>query len=153
MKSLKPVNYPDPVILDKSRLIYCRFDGSQNPASYNVPIYFPNDDVLHGKTIKGIEVKTVNNESTGSQNVLTDAGYIGTLIDSFDLKYFTITVVGKNGQVILSDCPLMEFNYNITAGKIRRTSMMIDLSKSYIRNFGLAGVTKKSVIPIQFYYS
>lgn len=153
MKAIKPEYYPDPIIFEKERLIFARFDGSQNPSAFNVPIYFANDDVLHGKVVTGIEVASTRGRFVvGSNTVQTDMGFIGTLVGNSALNYFTITLVGKNGQVVLNDCPLMEFQTSTTSGKIRRTSIMIDLSKSFIRNFGAVGITTQSVIPISFFY-
>lgn len=145
--------YHDPVIFDKQQLIYVRFDGLENPASFNVPIYFDNNDVLNNKHIKGIEVKSLPVLDVGSSTILTDLGFIGTVISQDLLNYFTITIVGKNNEKILEDYPLLAFNKLFTFGKLRSTNMIIDLSKSYIRNFGLSGITKTNVIPIQFYYS
>lgn len=153
MKAIKPIYYPDPVIFEKERLIYVRFDGQQSPNVFNVPYYFSNDDVLKNKIITGIEVKTTAGRFiSGASSVATDIGFIGQLLNNPALAYFTITLVGKNGETILNDCPLMEFNVVTTAGKTRRTSMMIDLSKSFIRNFGFNSLTTESVIPICFYY-
>jgi hypothetical protein len=153
MKAIKPIYYPDPVIFEKERLIYVRFDGQQSPATFNVPYYFANDDVLKNKIITGIESKTTAGRfTTGASAVATDIGFIGQLLNNASLAYFTITLVGKNGETILNDCPLMEFNVVVTSGKIRRTSMMIDLSKSFIRNFGYNSLNSNSVIPICFYY-
>jgi hypothetical protein len=152
MKATKPNYYPDPVIFDKERMIYARFDGSPNPSAFNVPIYFSNDDILKNKVITGISVASGRGRGFTSGQIQTDLGFIGTLVSTTGIPYFTITLVGKNGQVILNDCPLMEFQINVDNGKIRRTSIMIDMSKSYIRNLGLAGVTAQSIIPISFYY-
>jgi len=154
MKATKPIYYPDPVIYDKERLIFARFDGSQNPSAFNVPIYFANDDVLANKVITGISVKSPTSirGQVGSTPILTDIGFIGDNLANVSLVYFTLTLVGRNGDTILSDCPLMEFNNLVDNGKIRKVSMMINLSKSYIRNFGLAGLSKTSVIPISFFY-
>ena len=145
--------YPDPVVLDKSVTIFVRFDGSQNPSAFNVPIYFPNDDVLYGKVITGIEVNTQFAQSDARpSNILTNLGFIGQLFGNADLKYFTITLVGRNNEILINDCPLIAFNVLVTKGKLRSTLMMIDLSKSYVRNFGLAGLTTKSTIMMTFYY-
>jgi hypothetical protein len=152
MKSAKPVNYPDPVIFDNERLIFARFDGA-NGTALNVPIFFSNSDVLANKIITGIDVKFDLVEGLGTDSIQTDIGFIGTITDANKLSYFTITLVGKNGDILLNDYPLANFCRLYNAGKIRRTSMIIDLSKSYIRNFGLTvGVTSKFVIPINFYY-
>jgi hypothetical protein len=154
MKATKPIYYPDPVIFDKERLIFARFDGSQNPSAFNVPIYFSNEDVLKNKVITGISVKTPTSirGQIGATPVLTDIGFIGTAVANATLAYFTITLVGRNGEVVLNDYPLMAFNNEVDDGKIRRTSMMIDLSKSFIRNFGIGGLATTSVIPISFFY-
>jgi hypothetical protein len=153
MKAVKPIYYPDPVIFDKHQNIYVRFDGQQSPAVFNVPYYFSNDDVLKNKVITGIEAKTTAGRFiTGASAVQTDIGFIGQLLNNASLSFFTITLVGKNGETILNDCPLMEFNVVTTAGKTRKTSMMIDLSKSFIRNFGYNSLNTNSVIPICFYY-
>jgi len=146
-------NYPDPVILDKQVTLFIRFDGSQNPSAFNVPIYFPNDDILKDKVITGIEVNSQYVPgNTRPSSILTNIGFIGQLFSNADLKYFTITLVGKNNEVIVNDSPLMTFNSLITQGKLRSALMMIDLSKSYVRNFGLAGLTTKSTIMVTFYY-
>jgi len=153
MKAIKPNYYPDPVIFDKQRVIYVRFDGQQSPNVYNVPYYFSNDDVFKNKVITGIEAKTTAGRFiSGASAVQTDIGFIGQLLNNPSLAYFTITLVGRNNEVILNDCPLMEFNVVTTSGKLRRTSMMIDLSKSFIRNFGYNSLNLNSVIPICFYY-
>lgn len=151
MQSKKPVNYPDPVIFDNERLIFARFDGA-NGTARNVPIFFSNSDVLTNKIITGIDVTLRGGRLTSvSNDIQTDIGYIGDNILQADLKYFTITLIGKNGDVLLNDYPLYNFNVLANNGKIRRLSLMIDLSKSYIRNFGVT-VTKTTVIPINFYY-
>lgn len=145
--------YPNPVIIDKSVTIFIRFDGSQSPGAFNVPIYFPNDDVLRGKIITGLEVNTTYvGIPTRPTPILTNLGFIGTLFSNSELKYFTITLVGKNNEILVNDCPLMAFNALITTGKLRSLLMIIDLSKSYVRNFGLAGLTQKSTIMCTFYY-
>ena len=151
MKSLKPANYPDPVIFDNERLIFARFDGANSPA-LNVPIFFSNSDVLTNKVITGIDVKFDSTEALGTDSIQTDLGFIGTITNANSLRYFTITLLGKNGNVLLNDYPLANFCSLFNAGKIRRTSMIIDLSKSFIRNFGLTISTNKFVIPINFYY-
>jgi hypothetical protein len=151
MKSLKPVNYPDPVIFDNERLIFARFDGASSLA-LNVPIFFSNSDVLTNKIITGIDIKFDSIEAFGTDTIQTDIGFIGKITDANSLRYFTITLLGKNGNVLLNDFPLSNFCKLYNAGKIRRTSMIIDLSKSYIRNFGLTITTNKFVIPINFYY-
>jgi len=151
MKSLKPVNYPDPVIFDNERLIFARFDGANSPA-LNVPNFFSNSDVLTNKIITGIDVKFDQTESLGTDSIQTDIGFVGTITDANSLRYFTITLLGKNGNVLLNEFPLSNFCNLYNSGKIRRTSMIIDLSKSYIRNFGLTITTNKFVIPINFYY-
>lgn len=145
------INYPDPVIFENERLIFARFDGAQNPAAFNVPIYFSNSDVLENKIITGIEVK-FNEIETRTTTIQTDIGFIGVSFDSLSLRSFALTLVGKNGDVVLNDYPLYNLCRRATFGKIRRTSMKIDLSKSYIRNFGLAGITSNLVIPINFFY-
>ena len=153
MKAVKPIYYPEAVIFDKHRNIYVRFDGQQSPNVFNVPYYFNNDDVLKNKVITGIETKTTAGRFiTGASAVQTDIGFIGQLLNNASLSFFTITLVGKNGETILNDCPLMEFNVVTTSGKTRKTSMMIDLSKSFIRNFGYNSLNTNSVIPICFYY-
>jgi hypothetical protein len=145
--------YPDPVVLDKSVTIFVRFDGSQSPGAFNVPIYFPNDDVLRGKVITGLEVNTqYASIGTRPSAILTNLGFIGALFTNAELKYFTITLVGKNNDILVNDCPLIAFNSLLTNGKLRSLLMMIDLSKSYVRNFGLAGLTTKSTIMCTFYY-
>ena len=147
MQTKKPVNYPDPVIFDNERLIFARFDGASGTA-LNVPIFFSNSDVLTNKVITGIDVKT-DFSGLGLTTIQTDIGFIGTVTNLLQLNYFTITLIGKNGEVLLNDFPLSNFNWINNKGKIRRTSMVIDLSKSYIRNFGLTvGVDEKFVIPI-----
>jgi len=152
MRSPKPVNYPDPVIFERERLIFARFDGA-NGIALNVPIFFSNSDVLNDKVITGIDVKFDDTETLGSDKIQTDIGFIGTITNAGQLKYFTITLLGKNGEVLLNDFPLANFCKLYNAGKIRRTSMKIDLSKSYIRNFGLTfGLSSTFVIPINFYY-
>lgn len=151
MKSSKPEYYPDPVIFDKERLIFARFDGT-NGTALNVPIYFSNSDVLTDKIITGIDVKYNYAPEAGNSTIQTDIGYIGTVTDITNLNYFTITLVGKNGEFLINDYPLANFTIAFNAGKIRRTSMIIDLSKSYIRNLGLTSVTPDFVIPINFYY-
>lgn len=151
MKSAKPVNYPDPVIFENERLIFARFDGA-NGSAFNVPIFFSNSDVLIDKVITGIDIKYDIVEAFGTDTIQTDLGYIGKITDANSLRYFTITLLGKNGNVLLNDYPLANFCKLFNSGKIRRTSMNIDLSKSFIRNFGLAGVTTNFVIPINFYY-
>lgn len=153
MKATKPIYYPDPVIFDKQRVVYVRFDGQQSSNVFNVPYYFSNDDVFKNKIITGIEAKTTAGRFiSGASSVQTDIGFIGQLLNNASLAYFTITLVGRNGEIILNDCPLMEFNIVTTSGKTRKTSMMIDLSKSFIRNFGLNTLNTNSVIPICFYY-
>ena len=151
MKATKPIYYPDPVIFDKARTIYTRFDNVFNTVGLNQPIYFTNDDVLHNKIITGIEIKTTKKLTQPESVIQTDLGFIGEQIGNGVLKYFTITLVGKNGEVILNECPMTIFNLLTTEGKIRRTSMMIDLSKSFIRNFGVT-ITAINTIPITFYY-
>lgn len=151
MINKKPVYYPDPVIFDCERLIFARFDGVSGN-SLNVPIFFSNSDVLTNKVITGIDVKIDLVPEAGSASVQTDIGFIGTVTDVTNLNYFTITLVGKNGNVLLNDFPLSNFARPFNAGKIRRTSMIIDLSKSYIRNLGFNGTTSTFVIPINFYY-
>jgi hypothetical protein len=146
-------NYPDPVIIDKETCIYARFDGMNNPAAFNVPIFFSNSDILRDKHIKGIEVKSLPASDIASSTILTDIGFIGDVVSQTDLNFFTITLVGKNDEEILNDYPLLLLNTIYTEGKLRSFNCVIDLSKSYIRNFGLAGLTAKNVIPIQFYYS
>jgi hypothetical protein len=151
MKSNKPVNYPDPVIFDKERLIFARFDGA-NGLALNVPIFFSNADVFTDKVITGIDVKIDLVPEAGSSNIQTDIGFIGTVTDVTNLVYFTLTLVGKDGSILLNDYPLANFARPAHDGKIRRTSMSIDLSKSYIRNLGFTVTTDKFVIPINFYY-
>jgi hypothetical protein len=152
MKKKKPIYYPDPVIVEKERLIFARFDGAQASTATNVPIYFSNEDVLKDKIITGIDVQLRGRLTSTTGLVQTDIGFIGTTISSVNLSYFTITLVGKNGEVLINDFPLINLNILCNEGKIRRFSIMIDLSKSYIRNLGLAGITNTTVIPINFYY-
>lgn len=150
MKAEKPIYYPDGFKFDKERLIFARFDGATGTA-LNVPIFFSNSDVLTDKIILGVDVQLRGRISGASANIQTDIGYIGTSIASTSLRFFTITLIGKNGDVILNDFPLINFNVLSNNGKIRRLNCMIDLSKSYIRNFG-AVVTSTTVIPINFYF-
>ena len=150
MQAEKQIYYPDSFKFDKERLIFARFDG-QTGLSLNNPIFFSNSDVLTDKIILGIDVTLRGRLTATSGLIQTDLGYIGTTISSVNLRFFTITLIGKNGQVILNDYPLYNFNVLANNGKIRRTNIMIDLSKSYIRNFG-ATVTSSTVIPINFYY-
>jgi len=144
------VYYPDPVVIDKSKLIFIRFDGL-NPAATNYPVYFSTDDVLKGKVVTGIDVWRVGKTP---QQIQTDLGFVGTtLIDSV-LKNFTITLVGRNSEILIEDMPL---NLLINGtdgdfGKTRRFSMMIDLSKSYVKNLSYLALTTTEVIPITFYY-
>lgn len=153
MKSAKPIYYPDGFAFDNERLIFGRFDGSQNPAALNVPIYFSNEDTLKNKIIVGIAVNLRGKVSGATAQIQTDLGYIGSTIPSTQLKYFTITLVGKNGEVLINDFPMMNLNVLSDSGKIRRFSLMIDLSKSYIRNLGATvPITTTTVIPINFYY-
>jgi hypothetical protein len=152
MKKKKPIYYPDSVIFEKERLIFARFDGAQASTATNVPIYFSNQDVLKDKIVTGIDVQLVGRISGASASIQTDIGFIGTNISSTNLRFFTITLVGKNGEVLINDYPLLNLNVLANNGKIRRFSLMIDLSKSYIRNLGLAGITETTVIPINFYY-
>jgi hypothetical protein len=150
----KPANsevyYTDPLTIDKSKIIYVRFDGI-NPAVTNYPVYFSTDDVFRNKVITGIDVWRVGKTPLQIQ---TDLGYVGTtLIDSV-LKNFTITLVGKNSEILIEDMPL---NLLINGtdgdfGKTRRFSMMIDLSKSYVKNLSYLALTSTEVIPITFYY-
>lgn len=149
-KKKTEVYYTDPVIVDKSKLIFVRFDGI-NPAVTNYPVYFSTDDVLKGKVVTGIDVWRVGKTPL---NIQTDLGYVGTtLIDSV-LKNFTITLVGRNSEILIEDMPL---NLLINGadgdfGKTRRFSMMIDLSKSYVKNLSYLALTSTEVIPITFYY-
>jgi len=152
MKKKKPIYYPDPVIFEKERLIFARFDGAQASTATNVPIYFSNQDVLKDKIVTGIDVQLRGRVSAASALIQTDIGFVGTTISSTNLAYFTITLVGKNGEVLINDYPLLNLNVLSNNGKIRRFSLMIDLSKSYIRNLGFAGITPTTVIPIHFYY-
>lgn len=147
-----PDYYPDPLVQDKHRLIFVRFDGI-NPSSFSSPVYFPNDDVLKNKVITGIDVWRTQKVITNPQ-IQTDAGYIGEYFDDTLLKYFTITLVGKNGDRLIEDMPLQILNNgnNGDFGKTRRFSIMVDLSRSYIRNFGLSGLKDISIIPIMFSY-
>ena len=151
MKATKPINYPDPVIFDKARTIYTRFDNVFNTNGLNQPIYFTNDDVLHNKVITGIEIKTTKKLNASEQLIQTDLGFIGEQIGNTGLRWFTLTLVGKNNEIILNDCPMSLFNQSTSFGKLRRTSIMIDLSKSYIRNFGVT-IGPTNTIPITFYY-
>jgi hypothetical protein len=151
MKSQKPVNYPDPVVYDNERLIFARFDGP-NGFALNTPIFFSNSDVLTNKIITGIDVKYDYIDDGNTQFVQTDIGFVGTLGVTSFLSYFTITLVGKNGDILLNDYPLSNFCKIFNYGKIRRTSMNIDLSKSYLRNFGATIPSNKFVIPINFFY-
>lgn len=150
MHTGKEIYYPDGFKFDKERLIFARFDGSTG-LSYNNPIFFSNSDVLTDKIILGIDVTMRGRLTATTALIQTDLGFIGTTISSTTLRFFTITLVGKNGQILLSDFPLYNFNVLANNGKIRRTNMIIDLSKSYIRNFGVT-VTTETVIPINFYY-
>lgn len=153
MKKQKPVNYPDPVIFQNERLIFARFDGAQASTATNVPIYFSNQDILKDKVVTGIDVTLRGRTSGATAQIQTDLGFIGTSIPSTQLIYFTITLVGKNGEVLINDFPLMNLNINSNDGKIRRFSCMIDLSKSYIRNLGATiPITTTTVIPINFYF-
>jgi len=144
--------YVDPLIQDRHRLIFVRFDAI-NPASYSTPVYFPNDDVLKNKVITGIDVWRTQKVISNPQ-IQTDAGYIGEYFDDTLLKYFTITLVGKSGEILVQDMPLQILNNgnNGDFGKTRRFSMMVDLSRSFVRNFGLAGLKDISIIPIMFSY-
>lgn len=151
MKTEKPIYYPDGFKFDKERLIFARFDGATGTA-FNVPIFFSNSDVLTDKVILGIDITLRGGRLTPiSNDIQTDIGYIGDNISRTDLRFFTITLIGKNGEVLLNDFPLYNFNILANNGKIRRLNVMIDLSKSFIRNFG-ATVTNTTVIPFNFYY-
>lgn len=144
------VYYTDPLIVEKSRLIFARFDGT-NAAVTNYPVYFSNDDILANKVVTGIEVWRVGKTP---QQIQTDLGYIGTtLIDSV-LKNFTITLVGKNSEILIEDMPLNLLMNGADGdfGKTRRFSMMVDLSKSYIKNLSLISFLPTDIIPITFYY-
>ena len=153
MKKKKPINYPDPVIFDKERLIFARFDGAQASTATNVPIYFSNQDVLKDKVITGIKVFLRGRFPGSTATIQTDIGFLGTTIPDSQLKYFTLTLVGKNGEVLINDFPLMNLNVQSDNGKIRRFSCMMDLSKSYIRNLGATvPITTTTVIPINFYF-
>jgi hypothetical protein len=152
MQILSQPNYPNPVNIIRERLIFVRFDRT-DPSSFNTPIYFPNDDVLKNKVITGIEVYPNFNKFTGSYNLWTDAGYSGEYFSNTELVYFTLTLVGKNNEVLINDLPLSCLVDDNTKGKIRKFSLMADISKSYIRNFGYTGIVNQfSVIPINFYY-
>lgn len=145
-------NYPDPVIVDQERLIFVRYDKN-NPASYCTPAYFPNDDVFNNKVITGIQCfKNFDAEDPASNPIQTDAGYIGQYFGDTFLRYFTLTLVGKNNEIIVQDLPLVTLATGGNFGKIKRFSCMINLSKCYIRNFGYNALTSTSVIPINFYY-
>jgi hypothetical protein len=150
--ALQP-NYPNPVTVIRERLIFVRFDKT-DPSSLSTPVYFPNDDVLAGKVITGISVfKSVDPETPGyTDPILTDAGYIGTYNSNVVLRYFTLTLVGRNNEILINDLPLACLTDTNDFDKIRRFSLMADLSKSYVRNFGYIGLTTVSVIPINFYY-
>lgn len=153
MKNAGGVNYPNPVTIVRERLIFVRFDKT-DPASLSTPIYFPTDDVLRGKVITGVQCMralNTNDQLTGN-TILTDAGYIGQYFNSSLLNYFTLTLVGANNEILVNDMPLACLVFDNNFGKIRRFSMMIDLSKSYVRNFGLTSLPSNAVIPIQFYY-
>lgn len=150
MKAEKPIYYPDGFKFDKERLIFARFDGATGTA-LNVPIFFSNNDVLTDKIILGIDVMLRGKVPGAAANIQTDLGFIGTTMSSTSLRFFTITLIGKNGAVILNDMPLYNFNVLANDGKIRRLNCMIDLSKSYIRNFG-AVIPSTTVIPINFYF-
>lgn len=153
MKSAKPEYYPDPVIIEKERLIFARFDGAQASTATNVPIYFSNQDILKDKVVTGIKVMLRGKIPGATATIQTDIGFLGTTIPDSQLKYFTLTLVGKNGDVLINDFPLFNLNVQADAGKIRRFSCMIDLSKSYIRNLGATvPITTSTVIPINFYY-
>lgn len=153
MKKQKPVNYPDPVVIHNERLIFARFDGAQASTATNVPIYFSNEDVLKNKVVTGIKVLLRGRTSGATAQIQTDLGFIGTSIPDTQLRFFTLTLVGKNGEVLINDYPLMNLNVQSDNGKIRRFSCMIDLSKSYIRNLGATvPITTTTVIPINFYF-
>lgn len=139
-------NYPNSLVVDREKLIFVRFDGI-NPSSTSQPVYFPTDDVLKNKVITGIDIYTVGETDFDIQ---TDLGFLGTALQNGNLKYFTITLVGKNSEILIQDMPLACLAQEF--GKVRRFSMMIDLSKSYVRNFAFASVGEKTVIPILFYY-
>lgn len=156
MQVLSTPNYPNPVNIIRERLIYVRFDKT-DIYSLSTPVYFPNDDVLKNKVITGIEIYPNFNKNTGNYSLWTDAGYTGEYFSNQELIYFTLTLVGKNNEVLINDLPLSCLVDDNTRGKIRKFSLMADLSKSYIRNFGLtAGInpslTEKTVIPINFFY-
>jgi hypothetical protein len=134
-------------------LIFARFDGAQASTATNVPIYFSNQDVLKDKIVTGIDVTLRGRTSGATATIQTDLGFLGTSIPASQLVYFTITLVGKNGEVLINDFPLYNLNVVNNDGKIRRFSCMIDLSKSYIRNLGATiPITTTTVIPINFYF-
>lgn len=146
-------NYPDPININREKLIFVRFDKT-DPSSFSTPIYFPVDDILKNKIITGIECFKSKAPFLPypSDPIQTDAGYIGQYFDTTYLKYFTLTLVGKNNEILVNDMPLTCLTPDFDFGKIRRFSMIVDLSKCYVRNFGLSGLTSDAVIPINFYY-
>jgi hypothetical protein len=153
MKTEKPIYYPDGFKFDFERLIFARFDGAQSSTATNVPIYFSNEDVFKNKVIVGIKVMLRGRNPGATATIQTDIGFLGTTIPDSQLKYFTLTLVGKNGDVLINDFPLINLNVQADNGKIRRFSCMIDLSKSYIRNLGATvPITTLTVIPLNFYY-
>lgn len=156
MQVVSTPNYPNPVNIIRERLIFVRFDKT-NIYSLSTPVYFPNDDVLKNKVITGIDVYPNFGKNVSNYNLWTDAGYIGEYFANAYLAYFTLTLVGRNNEVLINDLPLSCLVDDNNYGKIRKFSLMADLSKSYIRNFGLTTavdntLTDKAVIPINFYY-
>lgn len=149
----KPSNsteyYVDPLIEDKARLVYVRFDGI-NPSSTSSPVYFPTDDVLKNKVITGIEVWRVGKTPFSIQ---TDLGFVGTTLPDTILNSFTLTLVGKNSDILINDFPLnCIVNGSGDFGKTRRFSIMVDLSKSFVRNLSYISLTSTDVIPLIFHY-
>ncbi len=98
----KPANsevyYTDPLTIDKSKIIYVRFDGI-NPAVTNYPVYFSTDDVFRNKVITGIDVWRVGKTPLQIQ---TDLGYVGTNLAS-------LRKLAADYNVALSDADVRKF--------------------------------------------